>query len=57
MIRESIRHCLASLPPDTLNVGLCDGSVRFIKQTGKTTAGIALGSRAGTETISADRVR
>ncbi len=37
-----------------VNVGMCDGSVRFVKATVSTTTWWALGSRSGGEVISAD---
>ena len=44
----------SSLHPGGVNVGLCDGSVRFVKDTIDRPTWRALGSMKGGEVISAD---
>jgi prepilin-type N-terminal cleavage/methylation domain-containing protein len=53
-VNDAAAGTASSMHSGGVNVGCCDGSVRFIKQTVSATAWWALGSRAGNEVISAD---
>ena len=50
----AIHQAARSYHPGGVNVGFCDGSVKFIKSTVSLTTWRALGTRAGNEAISAD---
>ncbi len=51
---ERLTLTSTSLHPGGVNVGMCDGSVRFFKQTIDRTVWRAIGSRNGGEVISSD---
>ena len=53
-VNDAAAATASSLHSGGVNVGMCDGSVRFVKQTVSTATWWALGSRSGGETISAD---